>query len=141
MPKKYFFIILILLVFTFLLLPIEVLAHGQLIEEKGPGKIRVVFDNGTPAAEVEILLLSEAGEVLKEGETNEEGFFEYDKEIQPYKVVAQDNMGHREEKVLREENQEFLSSLPLWVRVSMGLGFLFGVALASLAYQKKKNVS
>ncbi|MCC3145491.1 hypothetical protein LJ207_09165 [Halanaerobium sp. Z-7514] len=113
-------------------------AHRLIIEEEEAGLVKLSFDDGGQASEVKIVLETEAGEIVEEGYSDEEGYYEYSPETEAQKMIADDGMGHRAVLVFGQGQQtSLMDSLPLWFR-TMG-GILLILVIAAFYYIFKKT--
>lgn len=101
-------------------------AHLMLIEPLEEGKIQVVFDDGTTCRHSEVVVYDEDGEVIKQGEVDDDGKFSYPPEDAEL-IVANDGFGHRAEHVVGEDPQEALPRGPTIVFVLAGFAVIAGI--------------
>ncbi|WP_248618929.1 hypothetical protein [Natroniella sulfidigena] len=134
--KKLLLIICFSLMFSFIIIE-DALAHRMLIEEVGEDYVVVGFDDGTKAMEVDVVLYDQDEEVLLEGKTDLEGGFEFDPELQPYKIVSSDTYGHRAEWTSDEPITE--ERFPRWARALLGIGILLFIGVSANFISKKKD--
>ena len=101
-------------------------AHLMLIEPLEEGKIQVVFDDGTTCRRSEVVIYDEDGEVIKQGEVDDDGKFSYPPEDAEL-IVADDGFGHRAEYEVGEDVQEALPRGPTIVLVLAGFTTIAGI--------------
>lgn len=128
--------------FTGLLLPDFAYAHRMLMQEEDPGVLFVYYEGRVPAADAAVTLMDEHGEVLKQGETDEDGRFIFDPRLGALVARADDGMGHRVvfdlEKSIVEEGALFIGDhLPLPLRIALGIGMIFLIYTALYFWTKR----
>ncbi|NLM51326.1 MAG: hypothetical protein GX197_00655 [Firmicutes bacterium] len=73
------------------------LAHGMLLKLEEPGVFRVEYDGGGFSTSTEVILYDQNDKVLAQGLVDEKGKFYFDPNLEVYRAVANDGMGHRAE--------------------------------------------
>ncbi len=112
-------------------------AHRMIIEEVEEGIVLVRYDDGTEARVASVSTFNQEGEVVAEGTVDENGRFHYDKDIDAYRFVADDGLGHRATWVNEEDEETTgLASVPLPVRAILGVSVCLFVA-AIFLYRRK----
>jgi len=120
-------------------------AHRLYIKHKiGTVEIEAFFGGGTPCRDAAVRVYDDAGNLLLEGKTDEDGKFNFTPVIgiASYKVVVEATHmpGHRAETVINltatgaAEGGEGAAAFPLYARVIAGLGWLMGLAGAAMLY-------
>ncbi len=110
--KSRVLIIFSILLVSFLLLPAStVFAHLMLIEPVEEGKVRVVFDDGSPNPHAEVIVFDENENETASGDVDRDGYFSYPAEDAAL-LVAEDNFGHRAEYVVGEDARQALPRVP-----------------------------
>lgn len=84
----------LLLILILLLIPGVSFAHGMDLILEEPGVLRVQYDGGGFSPRTEITIYDETGEEIAKGLVDEEGKFHFDKNLNLYRAVANDGMGH-----------------------------------------------
>ena len=130
-------VIIAILLFLLLILPgAPVFAHSMLIEPVEAGRVRVVFDDGSPNPHAEVVIYNEDEEEIARGDVDREGVFTYAAEGAVF-MVAQDRFGHRAEYTVGEETGQALPRVPT---VAAVLG-VFGLVAGLFHYRVKKRES
>ncbi len=93
----------------FILFEVPVYAHRMLIRPIEPGLIHVVFDNDTAVQGAEVTLYDVDEEQILQGNSDEDGYFDYDRNLPVARVIASDGMGHR---ATWRPDQEVKAELP-----------------------------
>ncbi len=110
-----------------LILPAStVFAHHMFIEPVEEGKVQVVFDNGSPARQAEVVVYNEEDEEITRGDVDRDGNFSYPAEDAAM-LVAEDNFGHRAEYVVGEDVHEALPRVPTVSAVLAGFLLIAGI--------------
>ncbi|SDY96363.1 hypothetical protein [Tindallia californiensis] len=128
--------IAIILLLAMALTSIGAFAHAMLVETVEEGRVRVIFDDGSPNRHAEVAVFDEADQEIDRGDVDDEGYFDYDSE-KAVKLIAQDNFGHRAEYVVGEEASKPLPRVPTIV----GVLLLFGAGAAFFKKRSKKQQS
>lgn len=130
-------VIIAILLFLLIILPgAPVFAHNLLIEPVEAGKVRVVFDDGSPARHSEVIVYNEDEEEIARGDVDREGYFTFEAEGAAF-MIAQDQFGHRAEYTVGEETGQ---ALPRVQTVAAVLG-VFGLVAGLFHYRVKKRES
>lgn len=132
--NKLLLIILTILVVGFVLSP-DMLAHELLIDEVGEDYGVAKFDTGAKAMEVDVNLYNQDEELILITKTDLEGVFEFDKALNPAKIVVTDKYGHR--AVWDKQDQTDKNETSLWLRALLGLSILLVIGLGSKFIQLK----
>ncbi len=103
-------------------------AHRMVVRMEEENVAVVAYDDGTAAPGCRIRLYDIKGNKIDTGSADENGRFVFDPAAAPFRIVAEDGLGHR--AVWRPESEEnFVSSVPLPERALLGVGiFLFTAA-------------
>ncbi len=127
-----------ILLVTFLFLPAStVFAHLMLIEPVEEGKVRVVFDDGSPNPHAEVIVFDENENETARGDVGRDGYFSYPAE-DAVMLAAQDNFGHRAEYVVGEDAHQTLSRVPTVSAVLAG--FILVAGIFHYRVRKKEEV-
>ncbi len=105
-----------LLILLTILPAAPVFAHHLLIEPVEAGKVRVIFEGGSPARQAEVIVYNEQNEEIARGDVDREGVFTYEAEGAAF-MVAQDQFGHRTEYTVGEKIEQSLPRVPTIVAV------------------------
>ncbi len=125
--KSRVLIIFFILLVSFLLLPVStVFAHLMLIEPVEEGKVRVVFDDGSPNPHAEVIVFDEDENETARGDVDRDGYFSYPAEDAAM-LVAEDNFGHRAEYVVGEDAHQALPRVPTVSAVLAGFLLIAGI--------------
>ncbi|MCK8826463.1 hypothetical protein MWH25_01700 [Natroniella acetigena] len=116
-------------------------AHRMIVDEPENGEVQVRFDDGTVAPDADVTLYDEAEEVILEGQTDQDGILSYDPAIEPYQVVASDDVGHRAVWSSDGEGEGFFMMLPAWARILLGLAILVFLAASMMFWKQKQSVN
>ena len=130
-----------MIIFFFFVNQQEVYAHRMLIDllEDERGVLQVKYDDGTVAPNAAVKMYDEDGDIVKEGTTNEDGYFNYSSPGNVEEVVADDGLGHRA-RTKYEGEEEFWDGVPRYMRGLLGVSVLsFIAALTYLISQNKNN--
>lgn len=134
MKRKFSVILSIAMVMAILFSSVFVFAHAMIIETVEEGKVKVVFDDGSPNRHAEVTVFDEEENEIAHGEVDEEGYFSYDP-TGAVLLVAQDNMGHRAEYVVGEGMRRSLPRVP-----TIGAALLiFALVAVVFRYRSKKR--
>ena len=110
-----------------LILPVStVFAHHMLIEPVEEGKVRVVFDDGSPNPHAEVIVFDEDENETARGEVDRDGYLSYPAEDAAM-LVAEDNFGHRAEYVVGEDAHQALPRVPTVSAVLAGFMLIAGI--------------
>ncbi|UJL45250.1 hypothetical protein KFZ58_12615 [Virgibacillus sp. NKC19-16] len=131
-----FAVICVCLCFSTLFHPQAAFAHRMVIEQVEDGLVHVRYDDGASAGLAIVSAFDEDGELLDEGETDEDGYFHYEKGLDVHRFAADDGMGHRATFVSGEENT--VDTIPLYIRALLGVSILLFTA-SSFYYRSKKT--
>ncbi|MUK88544.1 hypothetical protein GMD78_09095 [Ornithinibacillus sp. L9] len=137
MNKSYSSILILLfsVVVYLITTPQTIFAHKMIIDHAEDGLIFVHYDNGSPAKMAEVTLYDKNGNALIEKkQVDENGYLEYDKQLQVHRMIADDGLGHRAAS-LRNEAQE--ETIPKLIKVLLGLSILSFIA--SIFYFRTKR--
>ncbi len=120
-------LIITILALLVLILPASpAFAHLMLIEPVEEGKVRVVFDDGSPNPHAEVIVFDEDENETARGDVGREGYFSYPVEGAAV-LVAEDNFGHRAEYVVGEEAHQALPRMPTVSAVLAGFLLIAGI--------------
>jgi nickel transport protein len=108
--------IAILLILLIVLPAAPVFAHNMLVEPVESGKVRVIFDDGSPARHAEVIVYNEQEEEIARGDVDRDGLFSYEAEGAVF-ILAQDQFGHRAEYTIGEEIGQGLPRVPTVIAV------------------------
>jgi len=122
-----------------------VAAHRLYIKHRiGEVEVKAFFGGGTPCRDAVVKIYDDAGKLIFEGVTDEEGKFRFSPVVGvvSYRVVVESTHipGHRAETVINlaapgsAETGESFAAIPLYARVVAGLGWLLGLAGAAMVY-------
>ncbi|MGF7184371.1 putative GH25 family protein [Desulfitispora alkaliphila] len=131
--KKVIVTALILNLFFMLVVSNDAHAHRMIIRPVEEGLVRVVFDDDTVAV-ADIVITDLDGTEILTGQTDGDGYFKYDPNLEGMKMVADDGVGHRVQWVIGEPVQEHGS---LWLRATGGVLFL--AVIAGLFHMRNKK--
>ncbi len=110
-----------------LILPAStVFAHLMLIEPVEEGKVRVVFDDGSPNPHAEVIIFDEDENEIVRGDVERDGYFSFPAEDAVI-IVAEDNFGHRAEYVVGEDAHQALPRVPTVSAVLAGFLLIAGI--------------
>ncbi|MDQ0340116.1 hypothetical protein J2S00_002911 [Caldalkalibacillus uzonensis] len=131
-----FFLIGLTAVFVLFLQTTTVYAHKLLIEPVSPGKIKVVYEDGSFSTRTMVQVFDTERNEIESGHLDSEGYFYYDEE-RANLIVADDGIGHRTEWTVGEE--VIVKSDPhRWLTVGMVV-VVFVVVAAYFSYRTKKK--
>ncbi|MCK8823636.1 hypothetical protein [Fuchsiella alkaliacetigena] len=138
MSKNKLLRISVLCLVLLLAVTVGVQAHRMIVEEPEDGQVKARFDDGSVAVGADVSLYDIQDELILEGETNEDGIFEFEAELEPHRVVAQDDAGHR---AVWESGAEpsALDALPMWVRAALGIGILIILGALTTFFKSGSN--
>ncbi len=122
----------VLLVSFLLVFSLTVEAHELLIEEVKDAEVKLSFDDGTSAVQIDVKIYNEE-EMVHQGRTDREGIIEFDPDLKWDKIEAYDNYGHT---AFYEKGEEERFDLPRWLGAVIGLTVLLSVAAFSHYYSK-----
>ncbi|WP_163970481.1 hypothetical protein [Oceanobacillus halotolerans] len=105
-----------------------VFAHRMVVEPIEDGVVYVRYDDGTPASAAYVTAYDETGDVLVEGQVDEEGYFYYDHDEEIDRFVADDGLGHRSASKDKMESPHILEKIPLVIRALLGTGVVVFIA-------------
>ncbi|MBM4761481.1 hypothetical protein [Bacillus sp. B15-48] len=111
----------------FFMSPQSAFAHKMVVEQVDAGVIHVRYDDGTAARLAIVSAFNDDGHLLFEQQVNEDGDLHYDKEVNVYRFVADDGLGHRASSVVTEE-PTMLESIPISIRALLGVSLLLFIA-------------
>ncbi len=126
-----------LVVFLLVISSSTALAHRMLIEMPEEGLVLVRYDDGTVAQLATVTIYDSDGNAMLKGKTDDMGLFKYDRGIQPYRIVANDGMGHRASWT--EGEVDIIDLIPRWQRALLGVALL--VFIAAVANHRKNKRS
>lgn len=114
------------------------LAHRMIVDYEKEGLIKVRFDDRTAAVAANVEIYDADDNLLKEGQTDGEGYFSFDPSLSLHRAVADDGAGHQAEYVMGQK-ESFLMGLPAWLRGLAGITIF--LLLAAFVYRIKQNRS
>ncbi|NLL52000.1 MAG: hypothetical protein GX248_04755 [Peptococcaceae bacterium] len=125
--------IISLLTCMLLLIPTLAMAHGISLNLEEPGVLKVEYDGGGFSPKTEVTIYDIEGNELGKGPIDEEGKFYFDPEMQVYRAVADDGLGHRAEykEGVKEKN------IP---KVPVVIGVFAVIAVIFVVFNKKAKV-
>ncbi|MDT8861244.1 hypothetical protein N0O92_13460 [Alkalihalobacillus sp. MEB130] len=109
------------------LIPDPVSAHRMIIEQTDSSTLHVRYDDGTNAQLATVTAYNENGMFLFEGKVDHNGYYKFDSEQTPHRFVADDGLGHRV-VFIRDNNEQVLQAIPLWIRTFLGVSILLFIA-------------
>ena len=125
-----FTVILLAILLLFFNSPVE--AHELLIEEVKEGEVKLGFDDGTSAVQIDVKIY-EGEEVVYQGRTDREGEMKFPEDLKWDKIEARDNYGH---SAFYEKGEEESFNLPRWLGAIIGLTVLLSAAAFSHYYSR-----
>ena len=120
-----------------LLFTSPVFAHRMLIEVETEGLLQVKYDDNTPAGLARVELYDMDNHLIAEGETDENGYFEYSTSLTPHEIVANDGLGHRAR--WQEGQMDFWYGSPTWMRALLGVSFFLVIGIITHYLGNKKS--
>ena len=127
----------LILISILLLSTSTVYAHRLMIDPVDEYEIQVIYEDGEAIKNAGIQILDEEGEILLEGNADEEGYYSYEGEDQAHSIVADDGTGHKVTWVIGEAVEQHGE----WMQYIKIIGVAAGLILISLYFGKKARES